>query len=345
MKFLTLSIIIICLMGQATAQTDSLHKAFLDDKCGKVHLHLMPKAKKSKTPPYFSNFEVVDFRPDTSRIGLWTANKTRRELLFNSTASNTLATYLNTCYTDPSATQSFLILIKKLWLYDTIKVYGKGVGRIHFRVEIFLKTKEGLAPYTYLDTLITSHISVLDMGGFKLAALMAVLVNKISSTDEAAVGKRRRLYSFQQLDSMNNKRFSYPMDTATILNPGVYASIEEFRNNQPSILNYEIQPDENGLMQLYLKDEQGKSYFSRKMWGYCDGKNCYVMMNGNLFPVLFIDHAFYVWGSKEFRRKTKQIPIILPFPPAIMFGTMTVSETAVRQMSIFTLDPYAGDIY
>ena len=291
MKLLTLVIVCSCLAIQATAQKDSLHKSFLKSKCGSFHLHLMPKPKKSETGPFFSNFEVVDFRSDTTRIGFWCANKTRREILFNNGATNTFAGYLNTVYADPSARQSFLIIIKKLWLYDTLKVHGLGVGRIIFRAEAFLQSNGGLMPYAYLDTVVASHISVLDMGGFKMVHLLNALVDKITQTDEAAIVQRNRVFSLQQLDSMNKRKFCYPMDTALVLNPGVYASIEEFRNNQPSISHYDIQPDENGLPQLYLKDEQGNSYYSRKMWGYCDGKNCFVMMNGNLFPVLFSDHA------------------------------------------------------
>ena len=47
----------------------------------------------------------------------------------------------------------------------------------------------------------------------------------------------------------------------------------EFRNNQPSITNYDVQTNGTGF-QLYLKDETGKSYYSRKMWGFCNGELC-----------------------------------------------------------------------
>jgi hypothetical protein len=63
------------------------------------------------------------------------------------------------------------------------------------------------------------------------------------------------------------------MDTALVLKKGVYANVDEFRNNQPSIFNYDIQPDENGLSQLYLKDETGKPYFPGRCGGIAMGNN------------------------------------------------------------------------
>lgn len=135
------------------------------------------------------------------------------------------------------------------------------------------------------------------------------------------------------------------MDTATVLRKGIYASIHEFRNNQPSVFNYQVEPDVNGLLQLYLKDAAGQLYFSRKMWGYCDGQQCYVMMNGNLFPIIPVHHAFYVWGSKGFRLKNSAVPYLVTLPTVVFYGAATVSITAVRQLHFFNLDVYSGDIY
>ncbi len=350
MKLLHLIAFCCCLYLPTLAQTKLQGQLFLKDKCGQIHLSLSPKrvTSKEKIPPYFAGFEVVDFRLDTSRLGFWATDKGRREYVFQSTASQTISSFLDN-YTDPAGTRAFLIVIKKLWIHDAKDTIVKPreprqFGRIEFRGEAFLKTNQGYQPFTYLDTVITSPNSARDIAIFRLPDLFFNFINKIAAVNEESVLKRKVSYSFHLLDSLNKERFHYPMDTALVLKKGVYANVDEFRNNQPSIFNYDIQPDENGFSQLYLKDETGKPYFSRKMWGYCDGEQCYAMMDGNLFPVLSINHAFYVFGSKEYKIKTKIMPVLLIVPPLVVMGAMPISETATRKLHFFSLDPYTGKI-
>jgi hypothetical protein len=346
MKFATLTVLFCSLLGYAHAQKDSLHAKFIKNKCSRIHIHIMPSSRKNPNPPYFANFKVVDFRADTSRLGFWAENKSRRELVFETNTSDVLTSYLNKVFSHSTGTQSFLVIIKKLWLYDE-KMNGSqiGLGRMNIRLEAFLRTPGGLVPYTYLDTAISSRVSIIQAGGFKVAHVLQALVDKIAQLDESTVTRSKNAFSFAQLDSMNRKKFMYAMDTATVLNAGVYANLEEFRNNRPSLFNYEIIPDENGLRQVYLKDEKGQSYFSHTIFGYCDGKQSYAMMDGNLFPIYSVQHAYYVFGSKEYKIKTTVIPVLLPIGPLALGGMMPISETAVRRLRFFNLDVYTGDIY
>ena len=101
---------------------------------------------------------------------------------------------------------------------------------------------------------------------------------------------------------------------------------------------------------MYLKDAEGKTYFSRTMWGFCDGKYSYAMMDGNLFPILQVSHSFYVWGSKEFQRTSMIVPfatplIAIPGGAMAVYGLTSVSESAKRKLRLFTLDVYSGEIY
>jgi len=338
-----------CLYFPSYAQKDSLSNAFIKKYCEQLHVSVSPNRVTSdeKMPASFLQFEVVDFRPDTFRLGFWGVDMQRREFVFREPATETISTFFNH-YTYPAGTKSFLIIIKKLWLRDntdTKKTPAQPIerGRIEFRGEAFLKTNNGYLPYTYLDTIITSPRSVKDIAVFRLPDLFYDFLRKIAAVNEETLQKRKAFFTIGQLDSLNRKQYNFPMDTAMALKQGVYASLEEFRNNQPSILNYEIRADENGLRQLYLKDETGKSYYSRKMWGFCDGQQCYAMMDGNLFPILKVDHAFYVFGSKQYQLKSTWVPVLIP--GLSMIGTMSLSETAVRRLHFFSIDPFSGEIY
>jgi hypothetical protein len=129
------------------------------------------------------------------------------------------------------------------------------------------------------------------------------------------------------------------MDSASQFVKGVYTSIDEFRNNKPSISKYELSKDRNANLELSIPDENGKFYYTHTAWGLCDGKQRYVMMDGNLFPVFRVDHQFYVLGSKQYRTKKTIVPFFLPLTGAVyVFGTAAVSQKVVRELDLFRLD-------
>lgn len=338
-----------CLYLPAISQTDSLHQRFLNDKCIQNHLILSTShaPSKEKIPAVFSHFEVVDLRPDTTRVGFWGMDKQRYELVFDKGTSGQIATFMNH-YTNPAGNRSFLIIIKKLWLYNIkdaprMENKPKGIGCMEFRGEAFLKTDQGYLPYAYLDTVITSPYHIKDMARTKMANMLVDFINKIATTDEA-LAQKRKAFTFNQLDSLNNLRFDFPMDTARVLRKGVYASIDEFRNNQPSISNYDVQTDGTGF-QLYLKDETGKSYYSRKMWGFCNGELCYAMLDGNLCPIFSVGHSFYVLGStdKEVKAKNNSLGRVLLY--RYSNGIFYMPSTGPYNMHFYTIDPFSGKIY
>lgn len=340
-----------CLFLGTKAQRNTQGKLLLKNKCQPWYLASMAREKEKQASFAIKDIEVADFRPDTSRLGFLTENRKWKDIRFRAGLRQELNAYLNDLYAHPEGARSLLVIIKKCWLFDTVlarpdlelqKKAGK--GRVIFRAEVFLKTNAGLVPYTYLDTVVTSAAGAVNIVHRKLSLLLELLMYKVAGTDEVAVLKRNRLYTFGSLDSLNKRRFTYPMDTALALRKGVYASLEEFRNNQPSILDFQVQPNNEGHLDLFLKDEAGNLYLSRKMWGYCDGEYCYVMMDGNLFPIIPVDHAFYVFGSREYKRKQTKVPYFAIIPGAYLFGMEPVAETVTRKLSLFHLDAHTGQI-
>jgi hypothetical protein len=351
MKRISLLLALTCLFLAATAQRQVKGRQFLNDKCQSFYLTPFYRTKDINIAPAIKHLEVVDFRPDTSRMGFLTENRKWKDIRFRAGLRHEVQAYLKDQYAFTGGIRSLLIIIKKCWLSDTavarptmelMKYPGK--GRIAFRAEAFLKTPEGYAPYTYLDTVISSNASAVNIARKRLEDLLEILMDKVAATDEAAVIKRNRFFSFDALDSLNKRRFAYAMDTALTLRKGVYASLEEFRNNNPSIHNYEVQQNKEGHLDLFLKDEEGKLYYSRKMWGYCDGENCYAMMDGNLFPVVQADNAYYVCGSRQYKVEQTRMPLFVVFPTAFLLTSESISETVLRKLSLFQLDMHTGQI-
>ncbi len=353
MKRLAVLLFILFLIQVASAQNNNAGYALLNNRCKHHYISLTPKRNKNKLRDVFPfrSIEVVDYRPDSSRIGLFVVKRQQADFLFKSSPGTVIKSFLNEAYTNPLASKTLLVVIRELWFSDILfekqldKVPSPFRSRISFRAETYVKENTGYIPLTYFDTTITSPKNIIDIAPFRITELMTSLVEKINSSDiSPAYLQTKRLLSFAAVDSFSNKSFSYPIDAPDTLREGVYASFEDFRNNKPSIFNYEIEKENNSLMTLRLKDEQGKSYYSRKMWGYCDGQRTYVMMDGNLFPIFTYDRAYYVYGSKEYLVKRNNLPLLLLFPGALVFATVPISENVTRHLRFFRLDIKTGEI-
>lgn len=353
MKRLAVLLFILILLQVANAQNNNAAQALLNNRCKHHYISLTPKRNKNKLKDVFpfQNIEVVDYRPDSSRIGLFIERRQQADLLFESSPGTVIKSFLNEAYTNPLASKTLLVVIRELWFSDILleKQLGKEPSpfrsRISFRAETYVIENNGYIPLTYFDTLITSKEKIMDIAPFRITELMTSFIEKINSSDiSPAYLQTKRLLSFAAIDSFSNKLFSYPIDAPDTLRKGVYASFEDFRNNKPSIFNYEIEKENSSSMTLRLKDEQGKSYYSRKMWGYCDGQQTYVMMDGNLFPIFTYDRAYYVYGSKEYLVKKNYLPLFLVFPGALVFATVPISENVTRRLRFFRLDIKTGEI-
>ena len=338
------------------AQQNKMAQTLLNERCKHHYTTLTPAktAAKEKAGFPFKTIEVVDYRPDSSRTGLFSAHGQQYDLFFKPQTGSAISSFLNDGYTNPLASKTLLVVIRRLWVSDVVhKEQQSDVpftmgSQISFRAETYVKEGGGYIPLTFFDTLIVTLKYAPEIIPFRLPALMTRLAEKINSLDvDARLSKATRIVSYAFIDSFSSKTLLHPLGVADTLQKGVYASFEEFKNNRPTIFDYEVKQEDNFLMSLHLKDEQGTAYYSRKMWGYCDGKELYVMMDGNLFPVLPCNGAYYVLGSKEYQVKTTKMPVFLLFPAAAvaMGGFASVSEKVYRKLRFFKLDMESGEIY
>jgi hypothetical protein len=174
---------------------------------------------------------------------------------------------------------------------------------------------------------------------------MIVRTYAIGPVETRDMGQRLRA---DDIRIFNQSGFELPIYTDSILVRGVYKNFEEFKNNAPSIAGYEIRVDRGSLV-LYIKEGGGESYYSHKVWGYCDGKNAFMLLDGDLYPVWKEQKSFYLLGSKEKVVSSTRIPIIIP---AGQLGYSIVSSEAMKKgklpltnLRIFSLDMKTGRIF
>ncbi len=337
MRLPALTLLAIFTLVHAAAQPDAAGQRIIKKKCTTQHLSFTPDKYQEGYPGLFHDIRVLDLRRDTTRLGILRVNvREQNNLLFNSSATADLTAYLNSVYAKAGAPYSLLIVLKDLW----ISCPEDFVPRAHFEMNIafhaeaYLKVDDGYKPILFLDsTAEKKGIYIPSVAEHGLRDLIDAFMYQLASAD---LTKNRRTVNLRQIDSFSRSRFDYSMDTATQFVKGVYANVEEFRNNAPSILKYEISKDGRGDYDLNIPDETGKLYLTHTVWGFSDGQQPYVMIDGSLFPVYRIGHQFYVLGSKEYRYR--KLWLYMPI------GPIEAVEDMVKTMRLFRLDPDSGKV-
>jgi len=307
-----------------------------------------------ETPPaiyprgLFRHFEVIDERPDTARIGIHYSlirlgKPLNLQLVFAKPATRTISGYLDQYFARPDAPYTLLIVLRNLWLSDANYLHeevaknpDKMYERSHLRVrmEIYAGLDSLFLPLYRLDTLVISrHLHTYDVTtAYSIwDKHLRALLNEICDSATLLMQQRQhrqqtRLVSREDILRFNQSRFTNPIDNQT-LTPGVYASFEEFRNNTPSIQDFEIKMENNKPL-LYIKEGE-TSYYTHKVWGYCDGKDIYIMRAGVLCPVWREGKAWYFPSS----------------PPPSTANITGANNAGIRRNRIFTLDIDNGAIY
>jgi hypothetical protein len=354
MKHIALSCVLFIVLSAVHAQKDSIYQAYLNKKYGSLYIQL-PSKPAQDVPPLFNAIQVIDQRTDTSRIGLATHSLSRGQIRFRPSASKALTNYFALNYTSPKGSRSLLVVIKDLWLFDDQdstyeesfkrSVSVKQRGNIVFRCEAYLPAEDGYIPLTYLDTTVSVlHHTALNMSEGTLPHLLTIFMNKVAAVDIASVTERRRHLSYNAIDSFCRTRYNYVMDTATVLKRGVYRDAREFLDNTPSVEDCKLERTNTGEYALYVRENDGQYRYTHNMWGYCDGANCFVMMDGTLFQLLPVQHAFYVLGSKSYHNAAPVVPVLVPLPGALIVGTGRISTEIEKKLEIFRLDAMSGEI-
>jgi hypothetical protein len=322
----------------------------------------------SQNTSLFSHFEVIDQRPDTGRIGLHinkgAAGHTRdRQLVFARPAATEIADWLNQHFTRPDAPYTGLIVLRTLWLSDAnypiedlMRDPHKQQERTHIRLkaEVYAAKDSNYMPIFRFDTLFYTIKAVYSIHSpysnweRDLANILSGLADSASYLADQKRGHGRQI-PLTAIHQFNQSRFVSPIDDNPPLARGVYASFEDFRNNTPSVQNFEIKMEGSNML-LYIRESNDRSYYSHDAWGYCDGKNVFVMKDGVLRIAWKEGKAFYFSSSATTRSDGKPmdlpgagaIPLGIAAPGAIITSNMNFTN---RNRYIYTIDMDTGSIY
>jgi len=267
----------------------------------------VPAQDRLNKHPVFHSFDVLDARPDTGRIGVHMDRKElngqfhHKQLVFTHPASQEIARYLNEHYSGVPATYAALIVLRTCWLSDikyTLRQVEENPDlrfkktRVRFKAEVYA-VREGIyTPVLRFDTTLVSTRTPSGEGGTILAGMLEDMVYRASQVNISRKEQVRQL-SLENIRAFNHSRFSHAISRDSSLVKGVYRNFEEFKNNTPGIRDYEMRREGNNAL-LYLKEGGENAYYTHKVWGVCDGKRIYVMLDGTLCPAWKEQEAYYI---------------------------------------------------
>ncbi|HXD77295.1 MAG TPA: hypothetical protein VN616_05780 [Puia sp.] len=317
-----------------------------------IRLHSMPGVSSRDadltSPSCFSHFEVLDLRPDSNRIGIHTCvpdfgRNHDRQLVFAHSATVEIAGYLNRRYSRKTAPYKALVVLRTLWLSDAhvprpeiLRHPELRLERTHIRLkaEIYAIRDGRYVPVLRFDTLETAWKKrILDEPSpyVEWGRNLSLLIDRLADSAARLTPEKDddgRWVDLDEIRQFNADRFDAPIDQ-TAPARGVYANFEEFRNNTPSIRDFEIKTLDHERL-LYIR-EDGAAYYSHDAWGYCDGKDIFIMRDGILCPAWKEGKAFYLPAGAT--RSTTG-------------DSLTEGRSRdYRQRSIYYVDMDTGDMY
>ena len=323
----------------------------------------MPEIEKTVSPGFVINdIKVFDKRFDTSTLGFMQKGypDTRRLLKLKNGDINDIRAYLLgsiTPHASPADTTGYVLVcvIKKLWLSDEIYTAEEEKhlpltrareSGILFRSE-FLAYKNGVyIPLYRFDTTLTSEENVYKSGGDYLANAFSLSLQKLASFNSTKIETSKSKYNWQQVEDFNAQRFNIPILTG-VPSKGVYLTLQEFKNNEPSIKKFIIKPDKR-TDDVFIVDSHGTETLLRNFFACSDGTDIYLKSAGNLFKLYRMNNTFNLFGAKSLSRAGMYIPVGVPLITAPATGKMV---TPMRNSKYkinhhpYQLDMETGIIY
>lgn len=277
-------------------------------KSATIHLDFPKEPSAARFASLFHHFEVIDERPDTARIGVHADKATLggvhiRQLVFQQPASQEIAAYLDARFAHPGEAYTALVVIRTLWLSnannlseDMIQDPDKYEERrkIRLKAEVYAEKNGQYIPIFRFDSLQVALKGGYTRFGKELSDMLEDLADSATLL-LAQKGGGGRMISRADIIQFNQSRFDAPVCHDSTLVKGVYTEFKEFKDNAPSIKDYELKKEKDNLI-LYVKEAGGHSYYSHNAWGYCDGKNVYIMKDGVLVPAWKEGKAWYLYG-------------------------------------------------
>jgi hypothetical protein len=178
--------------------------------------------------------------------------------------------------------------------------------------------------------------------GFFIAESLKFALQKLAIVNLTDIWARKKKLQFQSILENNSKALQLPVLETASYKKGVYKNFEEFKNNTPSVTEYELRKGELGDV-LYVK-EGTTEYPERKAWGFCDGVDLFIHSGDKYSKLLRRQNSFYFGGIKGIARKIKYDPFHST-GSGLMAHSGSLNTTFSKIIKYYKVDMETGLVY
>jgi hypothetical protein len=316
---LTLLLMQLCIVSAVAQKPDSGYLVSPSTRLNHTAIRFVPEVNTRNYLFPFSYIEVVDVRLDSSKFGFHRPRLSQAAELYTTDsclhqAAGKLLNHYFQKNLDPRSSNQLLVCIKKLWLTDfnrlelNIDKEQNQLTFLHLKAEVYLRSGESYFPARRIDTVILSSRVYKNAADIFIQDALVIAVEEMQKVDFSNVTKRKTV-DRRRIDSFNAAN-SYPLVQTEMPQKGVYVNFAEFKNNNPSYREFDIK-FEKLLDVLYVKEADGKFYAKRNVWGFYNGKNFFIRMGNNFFPLFRQQQTWEFFGSNAIRERQLQPTTLL----------------------------------
>ncbi|MBP6024103.1 hypothetical protein [Ferruginibacter sp.] len=323
-----------------------------------IKVKLKPEIAEQSLGGGVLSLQLLDYRDDTTSLG------------YNHTAFNNKETKCNFEYsaitelTDwlcgylkiskENVTENKLIIsLKKIRLSEEMTPVffdnghqGQGENGweqgIVTKMEFYLQKDSFFYPLYRFDSLITMDKKLPENADEFIVTALQTAMTKLFTINFEVIQARAKKLSFNDILVYNKKNTDVPILNGAAYKRGAYKNFEEFKTNNPSIVNFEFKEGQAGDF-LYVK-ENGSEYPERTAWGFCDGKDIFINSADKFSKLIKDGNTFYFKGIKSITRKAKhRVMKTSLFNIATNSGEKRTSYKA--KLKYYQLDMETGEAY
>jgi hypothetical protein len=180
------------------------------------------------------------------------------------------------------------------------KLDGEEQSGVMMIVEFYAKTGDDFIPLFRFDSTITGHKSITRAASDYLEQAMTASIFKLRTINWDRINRYGKKLKWENVESFNRERSTAPVLNSPI-QKGLYMTFHDFRNNKPVKKEFTVETGKKGDF-LYVKNEKGEDVLITGLWGYSDGKDCYIFSANNYFRLHRSGGGFKIYGAKDLSR-------------------------------------------
>lgn len=278
-----------------------------------LHVELEGKNKYS-APVHFAHVIIIDGRADKSKMGVTRAGDKpeNRRIVFAKDFTSYLEEKINKlCSHSSVAADTVIYIINNAWLYQTLsrgsflKQQALGISNdwnsnCFLNIDCYLARNSNYKLICNIDTVVTSRGWLPNQCNHILSEAFS---GAISFSDSIFANK---LYSNTEIDQERFKnllltRLDHPILKAEKFSKGFYNSYEDFLNNNIYSAEPEVYYKEN---KRHVKSKTVPDSVIRNVWGFCDGENFFINIEGAFFKLIRSGNTFDLMGPQVIEYRT-----------------------------------------